>query len=188
MFNRVFSWTSTCNKPQPLGGQWMMLFKIWIPMNPRAVYEIQFLKCFGSVQVASIFLLDELRWNMVFSSSFPDRKIEYHWPSWAVSVSPNCHLLLKMLRWKITEQLSQLLLLLLFSVCAPVILRGTSWEQGSILLDIVKIYNRRSFPKEFRISVEKVRLRQGSRRNWRLEQAKSRTRNRKLLFYFFFNF
>lgn len=155
-------------------------------MNPCAVYEMQFLKCFWSVQVASIFILDELRWNMIFSSSIPDRKIEYHWPSWTVSVSWNCHLLLEMLRWKIIEQFSQLLPLLLYAVCGTVILRGTSWEQGSILLDIVKTYNRRSFPREFRISVEKIRLRNGSGRNWRLEQANGR--NRKLLFYFCFIF
>lgn len=167
-------------KPQLLSGQWIMLFKRWIPMNPCAVHEMQFLKCFGSVQVASIFILDELRWNMIFSSSFPDRKIEYHWPSWTVSVSQNCHLLLKMLRGKIIEQLSQLLPLLLFTVCATVILKGTSWAQGSILLDIVKIYDRRSFPREIRISVEKIRLGRGSRRNWRLEQANGRIRNRRI--------
>lgn len=157
-------------------------------MNPCAVHEMQFLKHFGSVQVASIFILDELRWNMIFSSSFPDRKIEYHWPSWTVSVSQNCHLLLKMLRGKIIEQLSQLLPLLLFTVCATVILKGTSWAQGSILLDIVKIYDRRSFPREIRICVEKIRLGRGSRRNWRLKQANGRIRNRKISFYFCFIF
>lgn len=50
-------------------------------MNPCVGYEMQFLKCLGSVQVESIFILDELGFNMVFSSSFPDSKIEYHWPS-----------------------------------------------------------------------------------------------------------
>lgn len=115
-------------------------------------YEMQFLKCFGSVQVASIFILDELGFNMAFSSSFPDGKIEYHWPSWTVSVSRNCHLLLKILRWKIIEQLSQLLPLLLFTVCATVIQRH-KLKESTILLDIAKMYNR-SFPRELRVSVD----------------------------------
>lgn len=61
VFNALFNWNSTCNKSQMLSGQWIMLFKRWISMNPCTVYEMHFLECFETVQVVSIFLLDELR-------------------------------------------------------------------------------------------------------------------------------
>lgn len=44
-----------------LSGQWIMLFKRWISMNPCTVYEMHFLECFETLQVVSICLLDELR-------------------------------------------------------------------------------------------------------------------------------